>query len=48
MPEPIVMKFGVYIMPPEDIKTEYFVSISNTNTPASPIVESVTLYHLNA
>jgi hypothetical protein len=44
-PEPIFLKTGIYIMPPEDYSTEYFIkpSISNTNTATYHIVEVVTI-----
>jgi hypothetical protein len=46
MPEPVVIKLGVYIMPPEAISSAYIInppSFSNTNISASKIVEAITL-----
>jgi hypothetical protein len=46
MPEPVVIKLGVYIMPPEAISSEYIInppSFNNTNISASKIVEAITL-----
>jgi hypothetical protein len=45
MPEPIIMKLGIYIMPYEAIKrrTLQFSSFSSTNIAASQIVAAVTL-----
>jgi hypothetical protein len=45
MPEQIVIKRSMYIMPPEIISTEYFTNplVSITNTAASQIVEAITL-----
>jgi hypothetical protein len=44
MPEPVI-KFGVYIMPPEDVSGAYLrnPSITSTNTTASQIAEVITL-----
>jgi hypothetical protein len=49
MPEPIVMKLGVYIMPPEAISAAYFTnsSISYTNITPSEIVQVKTLILLD-
>jgi hypothetical protein len=44
MPEPIVMKFGMYIIIPKAIPMVYFTNppISNTNTADPQIVDVIT------
>jgi hypothetical protein len=45
MPELVIMKLGIYIMPPEAIAMVYFISrpINNTNTAAYQVVEVISL-----
>jgi hypothetical protein len=45
MPELVIMKLGMHIMPPEAISMTYFINppISSTSTEMSQIVEEITL-----
>jgi hypothetical protein len=43
MPEPIVMKFGMYVMLPEAISTAYFINHLPSVIAASQVIEVITL-----